>query len=599
MKKHSSLLFLVILICVLCVCLVACSKGSQLSKFTGITFSDLSVNYDGNEHEIVCSGVPDGAKVVYSNNKATEDGEYNATATISQDGYETLKLSAKLNIVLTAQQVVDARSVSVSAAQQNYDFKINLAGTLSLGGFAGTANANYVGLYRYNSSNSDLKFKRTTSGALLYDSIEYIYNTGSSKVKLVANEDGVVKRTSVVPQQDEELNLLNIPFAAIIDHTDANNLTKITKLSSGDYKYKANLALASDNADVQKVISLLGKLGTTVEMGDVAFSNPTSGIEFFFNLSADKSKLTDFMYSAMVQFPIKGVDTTLTLAYEQKASDAAIVIPSTAGLLTSSSEIATEMSVINSAFSTIKNSDTYSLDLEATNEFDPGWSTNAIVDKYYSRLYKNTNDARVDFNQSFEYKAHSEADGAETYKYTYGNIQDGSVYLVSRKGTNTITEATGVTVNSQFDYMTDAAILDAANVDCIKKVVDGQTTKYYIYMKTATILSIKDTITGIINSNNADGVVDVDNYFNSTDYIIRDAEMVITMVSGKISTVTIDTELRYCPTSGDYTEAQITLTNSISLSVDVELDKATEYEAPSSTTTGLHLGLNNAKFYIR
>ena len=63
----------------------------------------------------------------------------------------------------------------------------------------------------------------------------------------------------------------------------------------------------------------------------------------------------------------------------------------------------------------------------------------ATVDKYTGRLYKNTIEENVWFNHSYVYKAHHEEDGAETYKYTVGNIQDGSVHLVSRKGKNDIT----------------------------------------------------------------------------------------------------------------------------------------------------------------
>ena len=528
--KKKLLVFLLVLVFVFAVVgMVACSNDEgdggntdggntdngntqePLKKFEGITFKDATFDFDGQQHTITCEGVPEGASVEYTNNSKVEDGVYNAKAVVSKEGYETATYNAKLTIKLTSQRVVDARQNSVNLEQQNYDFNINLNGTIK----GVSANANYEGYYRYNKTSQDLKFKRITSGVLLYDAIEYIYNTGSSKVKLVANEDNVVKRSSVVPQEDEELNLINLPFSAIVDHMDANNLVNITKLSSGNYQYKATLKLASDNKYLNKLFTMMEKLGTDIEIKEVSLSNPAAGVDFYFNMNTEKTLLTSFKYEAQIAFPVKSVPITISLKYEQKDSKSAIVIPSTTGLITSSSEISSTMNSINSAINALRVSDTYSLDLEAKNEFDPGFSTMAIVDKYMARMYKNTNDGRVDFNHSYEYKAHTEEDGAETFKYTIGNIQDGTVHQVSRKGNNEITALDGVSANTQFDYLVGAAKLNATDVDCISKEEKDGSVFYYIYATTTKTLSIKDKITEIINSNDAEGVMDVDNYFNN------------------------------------------------------------------------------------
>lgn len=606
MKKKHLIFITVVVVFMLAMSLVACTNDEELKDFTGITFNDVTVTYDGEEHEVTCSGVPSSATVTYSNNKATEVGVYNATAVISMDGYNTLTLNAKLTIVakaqvadITAEDIVIARAAVASEDNQSYNFKINLATKLSLGGFSGEANGNYEAKYRFKESTKELMFKRVTSGLILYDSTEYIRGTGASKIKISADENGLAKKASILTQKDEGLNLLNIPFVAIIDHVDANNLTNIVKLDKGEFMYKANLALASDNTYVQQALSVIGGMGTSVDIADVSFSNPANGIEFFFNMNDDKSKLIDFKFSIKLSFPIKGVGTTLTLTYEQKASNEEIQIPAVDGLIIDAGDIANELAKITSALSTVKDSATYSLDLEATNQFDPGWNTKAIVDKYYSRLYKNTNDTRIDFNQSFEYKAHTETDGAEKFKYTYGNIEDGSVHKVSRKGTNVVTAAEGITVDTQFDYMAGAAIIDANKVDCIKKTVDKDgVTTYSIYMKTDATLSIKDKITEIINSNEAEGVVDVENYFDTDDYMIHDSVMVVTMSNTDIKSISIDTKIKYCPTGGDYTEERVTLTNSIKLDINANIDKAKEYTAPKNTTTPV-VGLVAAKYYIR
>lgn len=606
MKKNYLIIATVIIVLMLAMSLVACASDEELKDFTGITFDDVTVIYDGQEHIISCSGVPAGAIATYTNNIGTEVGEYNATVKISMKGYNTLTLNAKLTIVakaqvadITADDVVIARTNVANEDNQNYNFKINLATTLSLGAFSGTVNGNYDAMYRFKKSTNELTFKRITSGALLYDSTEYISGTGASKIKVSADEKGLAKKATVLTQKDEGLSLLNIPFVAIIDHMDAKNLTNIVKIDNGEFNYKANLALASDNQYVQQVLSAIGGMGASVDIADVSFSNIANGIEFFFNMSNDKSKLTDFKFGVKLSFPIKGVGTTLALTYEQKASNETIIVPNVKDLIIDRESISKEMANITNAIAKLKKSDTYSLDLEATNNFDPGWKNKAIIDKYYSRLYKNTNGTRVDFNHSFEYKAHTEAESAEKFKYTYGNIEDGTVHMVSRKGTNKVVAVEGITVDTQFNYMVSASSFDANEIDCIKKTIgsDGITT-YKIYMKTDATLSIKDKITEIINSNNAEGVVDVDNYFNADDYMINDSVMVVAMSGTDIKSVSVDTKIKYCPTGGDFTEERITLTNSIKLDINANLDKATKYKAPKSANTPL-TGLIASNFYIR
>lgn len=75
------------------------TPDETLKKITGVTMTDLAVTYDGNEHCVIVSGtVPEGVTVVYSDNAATDAGEYQATAVLSGEGYETLTLSATLTI---------------------------------------------------------------------------------------------------------------------------------------------------------------------------------------------------------------------------------------------------------------------------------------------------------------------------------------------------------------------------------------------------------------------------------------------------------------------------------------------------------------------
>lgn len=65
----------------------------------GIKFENITYIYQGTEREILLEGdLPAGTKVTYSNNRHTEVGVYEATATISGGNYETLTLRATLTI---------------------------------------------------------------------------------------------------------------------------------------------------------------------------------------------------------------------------------------------------------------------------------------------------------------------------------------------------------------------------------------------------------------------------------------------------------------------------------------------------------------------
>lgn len=610
MKKTIFTTVLVVVMCtILCACLVACSGndgGSQqsgssesgLKNFEGLTFASETVTYDGREHQLTVKNLPTDASVVYTSNKGKDIGEYNATATVSKEGYATKTLSAKLVILPSANMVVTSRVNAKNANEQNYDFYLNLAGTIDALGITETANANYDGKYRFNTATGDLKFRRETSGILLVDSTEYIYTQNDAKIKVVANERGEVKKASVLPKEDEGLHLINIPFVALVNGLKEDNITKIELSGVAGYKYVATLALQSDNEAVASLLGKIEKLGTKVNLKDVSFTNPMS-VKMYFNLDGAQ-KLVDFKMSADVSFPVKGASATIKLTYLQKENNATINIPSIQGLIIGKDAIKSEMDIVNKAIKDLKNSSAYSVDLEARNEFDPAWNSNATVDKYIARMYKNTDTdtGRVDFNHSFEYKAHTDTDDKDTFKFTVGNVKTGEVYRISRKGTNTNTLLEGVSADGQFDYLTFIAKADYTNIDCIKKVEKDGSVFYYIYLDKTATHDVQKRITDVINSNPTDNVTDVQNYFNE-DNQIDEAEMVVEMKDGALVAIDIKTQLRYCPTGGEHTERNIVLTNTILLTVNGKLSAAQNYVAPDAVSTTLgHYGLNNAKFYI-
>lgn len=477
----------------------------------------------------------------------------------------------------TAKTVLKARKNAVEATKQNYDFHFNLTGEVALLGYDKAIEADYQAEYRYDTSTNALKFKRVTSGELLYDSTEYVYSAGDQRIKVIMNKDGEVKKQQVMLSNEEGLTLINKPLTAIVNHLEEKNVIDIEESSVSGYEYEARLVLAFDNPYLAAVYDLLGCLGTEVSIKDVTLNNPANGLAFYFNL--ENNELVDFKFEASISFPVAMADVTLALTYEQKKSTKDITIPTTDGLIVESNAIQKEVNAISSAITSVKNSEDYSLDIFARNEFDPAWNKLATVDSYTGRLYKNTDGDNVWFNHSYKYKAHHEEDGAEAYEYALGNLKDGTVYLASYKGDNTYTVVDDVTVDSQFDYMVAPILQNVTNIDCIKKVEKDDVTTYTLYIGKSATLAMQDTIIDLINSNEAEGVVDVNNYMNA-EYMIKEAEIVVTMENGVLTEIKALTELKYAPTGGEFTDYNITLTNTLEFLINDKLSKAEKYEAP-------------------
>lgn len=98
MKKVLVLISILFLVSV-SLLFVSCQSNPVENEFDGVSFSNVSVVYDGNVHKVEITGsLPDGATVTYQNNEGINAGVYNATATVQKEGYKTIVLKATLTI---------------------------------------------------------------------------------------------------------------------------------------------------------------------------------------------------------------------------------------------------------------------------------------------------------------------------------------------------------------------------------------------------------------------------------------------------------------------------------------------------------------------
>ena len=78
--------------------------------------------------------------------------------------------------------------------------------------------------------------------------------------------------------------------------------------------------------------------------------------------------------------------------------------------------------------------------------------------------------------------------------------------------------------------------------------------------------------------------------------MFEEAIIEVKFVDGKLTLINCETQVRYNPIGGEYTEYNVELKNSIKLEIYKKLDKAIEYKAPSST--GKIVGIGAAKYYV-
>ncbi|PRY85094.1 MBG domain-containing protein, partial [Mongoliibacter ruber] len=109
------------------------------ATITGITFSDGSFIFDGNEKTIEISGdLPQGASVSYAANTRTNVGTQAATATISGDNYNELVLNA--NLTITPATITEITFDDGSFTFDGNEKNLAIAGTLPDGASVGYEN---------------------------------------------------------------------------------------------------------------------------------------------------------------------------------------------------------------------------------------------------------------------------------------------------------------------------------------------------------------------------------------------------------------------------------------------------------------------------
>lgn len=123
----------------------------EKAEITGVTFSNNTVTYDGNEHEITVSGtLPTGVSVSYTNNKGTNANTYNAAATLSGDNYVTKTLNATLTI--DKAEITGVSFENQTITHDGEEHTLTVTGTIPAGVTVSYTNNTGKGVRIYNAT---------------------------------------------------------------------------------------------------------------------------------------------------------------------------------------------------------------------------------------------------------------------------------------------------------------------------------------------------------------------------------------------------------------------------------------------------------------
>ncbi|MCH5152065.1 MAG: DUF5050 domain-containing protein [Clostridiales bacterium] len=240
---------------------------------TGVTFDNLTVTYDGEEHEITVSGtIPEDVTVQYVNNKGTKVGVYNATATLSGEGYNTLTLTAKLTI--NKATITGVTFSSLTVTYDGNEHEITVSGTIPEGVSVSYESNKGTNAGTYNAT-------ATLSGEC--------YNTLTLEAKLIINKaqiEGVTLSDNRVEYDQLSHSIFvvgNVPAGVTVKYLyDGEEATGVTTVG----KHTVTAILSGDNYVTLKLNATL-TIYSNEQMLYVAFFNG----EIYFQNSLDGNKL--------------------------------------------------------------------------------------------------------------------------------------------------------------------------------------------------------------------------------------------------------------------------------------------------------------------
>ncbi len=189
----------------------------EKENFTGITFPDKTVTYNGNAHSLELVGVPTFATVNYDKETSyTNAGTYTVKATVTADNYNTLELSATLTI-----EKATVEGISFAGETYTYDGtkkSLAITGNLPDGVSVSYENNDQINADTYTvkaiftvngnynaiaDKTATLKINKATVEGIAFNGATYTYDGTEKSLAITGNlPDGV----SVSYENNDQIN---------------------------------------------------------------------------------------------------------------------------------------------------------------------------------------------------------------------------------------------------------------------------------------------------------------------------------------------------------------------------------------------------------
>ena len=386
-----------------------------------------------------------------------------------------------------------ARRSTVEAEQYEYDFAVTAK--IKFKGSEKESPALYSGTTQINMNNDTTKFfqKRTLGGSLLFESTNYVYNSGNNLIKISADENSdfsVIEQEEITSSYDYD----KMNFGYILKVLGEND---IAKADFKDGKYDISL---KTNFSQDSLLSILNVLDSNLILKALsAFTKEKWGVGFEVNtwatLDEAKAHLKVFHFDASVN-----IKDTFEIGFQfeqtfKKYSDVNIVLPRFANTIVDETQVKSELATLKGIYDSSKaqSSSYYTFDVKtavdhgvsksnplglAVNSRTQGKARRQIVgDKVY---FANRLEVDSDYKNSDQL-----GDLVADYDSYRARLNDGAdtVYdvLDPKIGTNKYTELTSYNESDIDEYymMPQSSFISFDNFRVIKKSVDNKSNNVY------------------------------------------------------------------------------------------------------------------------
>ena len=284
-------------------------NNPALLDFSGVTFANVTVDYDGNEHKVEVSGAPEDATITYGGDyqPKTLPGTYNATAKIEKTGYNTLNLSATLKI--NALNFTDVTFANVTVDYDGNEHKAEVKGAPDGTDitYQGTRTATDAGAYSATATLTKTGYNtKSLTATLTINKINFPEN-GLQFEDMKVDYDGNdhindLKLIGTLPENTNVSYTITKNGTNVTTAIDAGDYTVTVKLTNKNY-FDKSLAATLTIKTVKKDMAVYA-----MPDGTVYFSNGLDN-DYLYSIASDGT-ITKIKSDVVTRF-VKSSETTL------------------------------------------------------------------------------------------------------------------------------------------------------------------------------------------------------------------------------------------------------------------------------------------------